>query len=291
MSETKNSNLDLDFVFDDNEDPDIQSLFEENHFDDDDDKDDHIISQMNINTKDHEPITQKKMRSLCDFEPDMDALLLTAESSMIIEGMKYYTKSDFSSNTLPIYLEARKGIEFYMKILNRSPNNYRRLKILIDSDIDCQKVERIAFNLYQRLYDEIPETDRQKLDAFENLHFLFKEATQKASISNSMKTLKKYLLISGKIDEGKLRECSNREHTEFKNDINNLRKHLKLALEMTKKGNSEITKNIKGKDLNVFIIRTSEFLSYYYRLVGNDENVNYFNRIFNIYRKYFVIRD
>ena len=155
MSETKNGSLDLDFVFDDNEDPDIQSLFEENHFDDDDDKDDHIISQMNINTKDHEPITQKKMRSLCDFEPDMDALLLTAESSMIIEGMKYYTKSDFSSNTLPIYLEARKGIEFYMKILNRSPNNYRRLKILIDSDIDCQKVERTFLHpvlFHQRIY-------------------------------------------------------------------------------------------------------------------------------------------
>jgi hypothetical protein len=35
-----------------------------------------------------------KKRTSDDFEPDMDALLLTAQSPMIIEGMKYLTLRD-----------------------------------------------------------------------------------------------------------------------------------------------------------------------------------------------------
>ncbi|MBP7604386.1 MAG: hypothetical protein KBA15_10680, partial [Spirochaetes bacterium] len=39
---------------------------------------------------------EPRRRSSKDFNPDMDALLLTAQSAMIIEGMKNYTQGNFS---------------------------------------------------------------------------------------------------------------------------------------------------------------------------------------------------
>jgi len=98
-----------------------------------------------------EQLLEPKRRSSKDFNPDMDMLLLTAQSPMIIEGMKSYTKGDFSSSTLSVYTEALKGVSLYIKILDRNPKNYYKLKALIDSDTDCKEVEDIAFNLYKKI--------------------------------------------------------------------------------------------------------------------------------------------
>ncbi len=240
--------------------------------------------------KDKTP-TQNKKRTIYDFEPDMDALLMTAQSSMIIEGMKSYTNKDFSSNSLQIYIEALKGVEFYMKILDRNPGNYRKLKALIDADMDCQQVEKIAFNLYKKAHDDIPETDREKLTAFEQLHMLLEGASQKASIANSMKTLKKYFLMSGGIDTEKVHEKSEKKDIGLKTDIKNLHQHLKMALEMLNKGKSEISEGLKGRDLNVYIKNSAELLSYYYDIQGNEKVSKYFQRIYNIHTKYFIMKE
>ncbi len=234
---------------------------------------------------------EPRRRSSKDFNPDMDALLLTAQSSMIIEGMKYYTQGNFASTTLSIYLEALNGVSLYIKILDRNPNNYIKLKALIDSDIECKEVENIAFNLYHKLYNSNPETEQEKLTAFEKFELLFREAVNKSSISGSMKVLKKYLLISGSLDEVRLKELIQKGGNELLSDINNFIQHLQLALDLLNKGKGEITKGLKGRDLNIFIIKTSYLLYYYYTLTGNAQRADYYARLYNNYKKYFIIRE
>ncbi|MBN2040750.1 MAG: hypothetical protein JW864_11955 [Spirochaetes bacterium] len=233
----------------------------------------------------------KKKRTISDFEPDMDALLMTAQSSMIIEGVENYEDKKFSPETYQIYIEALKGVDLYIKILNRNPNNYRKLKTLIDADTDCQQVEKKAFDLYRQQYDRIPETDKERLEAFEAFKLIFRHSANKASISMSMKALRKYYLISGGIDFEKIQNYINEDNINLKKDINNFHQHLKLALNMLKRGDSEITKGLKGRDLNVFITKVSELIGYYYKEHDNTKVSDYFYRIHNIYKKYFIIKD
>ncbi len=234
---------------------------------------------------------EPRKRSSKDFNPDMEALLLTAQSSMIIDGMQLYTEGNFSSSTLPIYMEALKGVSLYIKILDRNPNNYNKLKALIDADSDCKEVEDTAFSIYKRVFHSMPETEQEKLIAFEKFEALFKEAIQKASISNSMKLLKKYLLLSGSIDEVKIKDCINRGSADFTADIKNIAHHVKLALELQNKGKCEIAKGLKGRDINIFVIKASYLLYYFYTLTGNEKLSEYFGRIHSNYKKYFIIRD
>src|SRR5271157_5247685 len=56
------------------------------------------------------PSVIKKKRTSEDFEPDMDALVIGAQSPFIAEGLKYLTVRDFSSTTYDIYAEAIKGV-------------------------------------------------------------------------------------------------------------------------------------------------------------------------------------
>jgi hypothetical protein len=229
-------------------------------------------------------------RTISDFEPDMDALLMTAQSSMIIEGMELYNNKNFGFEALQIYLEALKGVDLYIKILNRNPNNYRKLKALIDADTDCQQVEKIAFDLYQKEYDTTPDTDREKLAAFEIFKQIFKQSINKASISKSMKLLRKYFLLSGGLDTEKIQELIKSESLEIKKDINYFHQHLNVALNMIKKDDSEIGRGLKGRDLNVFVTKASEFLGYYYKLLENVKVSDYYFRIHNIYKKYFIMK-
>ncbi|TAL32932.1 MAG: hypothetical protein EPN93_14780 [Spirochaetes bacterium] len=230
-------------------------------------------------------------RSSKDFNPDMDALLMTAQSPMILEGMKYYTQGNFSSQTMPVYLEALKGIALYIKILDRNPANFNKLQKLIDADSDCKEVETIAFNLFKMIHGRHPENDQEKLVSFERFEQLFKEAASKASISNSMKLLKKYLLMSGSIDELKVRDLFKRGNTDLKADINNLAQHLQLGLDLMKKGRHEIAKGLKGRDLNIYVIKASYLLYLFYSLAGNENLADHYARLHNNYKKYFIIRE
>ncbi len=232
-----------------------------------------------------------KKRTSKDFNPDMDALLLTAQSPMILEGMQQYTQGNFSSTNLSIYLEALNGISLYIKILGRNPNNYNKLKALIDSDTDCKEVENVAFGLYQKKNGASPNADQEKITAFEIFESLFKEAVNKSSISNSMKTLKKYLLLSGSIDEVRVKDLLMKGSKEFIADVNNIIQHVNLALEMQKKGKYEIAKGLKGRDLNIFVIKATYLLYLYSNLSGNDKMADYYARVHNNFKKYFIIRE
>ncbi len=243
-----------------------------------------------IPERNHREETGQRRRSFADFEPDMDALLITAQSSMIIEGMTLYTKKDFSAGTLAIYIEALKGVELYIKILDRNPNNYAKLKKVVDSDTDCQEVERIAFNLYKKLNMETPTTNSDKISAFEILKSLINEAVSKATISHSMKLVKKYYLLSGGLDEIKIKRAMMAHDLEFKKDINSIIQNIKLALDFIKKGNVEIMKGLRGRDLNNYITSASLLLHKYFSLTNNDEAAKFYARIHNTYKNYLIIR-
>jgi hypothetical protein len=237
------------------------------------------------------PAYESRKRSSKDFSPDMDALLITAQSPMIIEGIKNYIQGDFSSGTLSTYLEALKGVSLYIKILDRNPNNYNKLKALIDSDTDCREVESFALNLFKKIHNYPPETEQEKLNAFERFEAILREAANKSSISNSMRILKKYLLMSGNIDEIKVKELHAAGNPEYLSDINNFINHLKLAIDLVNKGKAEIAKGLKGRDINIYIIKTSYIIYYHYQLSCNDQAADMYARINNNYKKYFIIRE
>ena len=125
---------------------------------------------------------QQKRRSADDFQPDMDALLISAQSPLIIEGMKYLTAKDFSAATLQIYAEALKGVEVFIKILERNPNSYRNLRSAIQADTDCREIESVAFHLYRHKHREDPETDSEILRSYEMLRNSLKIGYNKALI-------------------------------------------------------------------------------------------------------------
>lgn len=232
-----------------------------------------------------------KKRTLADFEPDMDVILLTAQSAMINEGMKLYVERNFSASTLKTYIEASNGIELYIRILDRNPDNYRKLKDIIDSDMDCQEVELTAFSLYKRVYHERPETDPQKVKAFEMCQKLIREAVNKSSISYTNTELKEYFLMTGSLDEEMVSKRYKTGDSRLRMLIQKLNQQMKIALNISKRKNPEIVRGLRGKDVNTFIVKSSSLLTFFYRLEGNNEAVNYYDRIQNIYKKYFVIRD
>jgi hypothetical protein len=302
MQTDNNKNNDSDLDSFSNEDSNFENLFDEpegstsksNNISVPKEKSSRIIPAAGKKIEDltfeEERVTQKKKRSISDFEPDMDALLLTAQSSMIIEGMEFYNNKNFAAETVQVYNEALKGVDLYIKILNRNPNNYRKLKTLIDADTDCQQVEKIAFELYKEEYETPPDTDKEKLEAFELFKIIFRQSFNKASISRSMKILRKYFLLSGGLDTEKIEEGVKDDSLEIKKDINHFNQYLKLALDMLKKGDHEIAQGLRGRDLNVFITKASELLGYYYKAMDNTKISDYYYRIYNIYKKYFIMK-
>jgi hypothetical protein len=241
--------------------------------------------------KTREEIPPEKRRSSQDFEPDMDALLITAQSPLILEGMKHLSSRDFSSGTLQVYSEAVKGIDLYIKILNRNPNNYKKLSQIINQDTDCKEVEKMAMNLYTMTYNDGPVTDDQKIVSFEILREGLNNGLKKVYISKSMSYIKKFFLQSGSLDEYKITQLYQKNDSQLKRDISNVNQLLKYAIKLIKSGKGEIAKGMKGKDLNIYIIKASEILFYYCNISGKLQEAKYFRRIMETHKNYFVIRE
>jgi hypothetical protein len=236
------------------------------------------------------PQLQKK-RSSEDFQPDMDALVITAQSPLIIEGMKCLTMKDFTANTMQIYTESLKGVEVFIKILERNPNNYFKLSPIINSDTDCKEIETVAFRLYKTKFRDTPQTDTQILTSFEMLRNRLKIGYNKALVSTSMLSIKKYYLLSGTLDREKISQMVLNNNKELKTDVIKFIQHLNIAVQLMKIGDYEITKGLRGRDLNTFIIRASQLLAYYYLAVSDGKAEEYYRRMHENYKKYFVIRE
>jgi hypothetical protein len=234
---------------------------------------------------------QQKKRSSEDFQPDMDALVITAQSPLIVEGMKCLTMKDFASNTLQIYTEALKGVEVFIKILERNPNNYFKLSTVINSDTDCKEIETVAFRLYKKKFGDTPQTDSHILKSFEMLRNRLKIGYNKALVSTSMLTIKKYYLLSGALDRERISQMVLTNNKELKTDVIKFIQHLNIAVQLMKIGDYEITKGLRGRDLNTFIIRVSQLLAYFYLAIGDNKAEEYYRRMYENYKKYFVIRE
>jgi hypothetical protein len=237
------------------------------------------------------PRKEQKKRSSEDFQPDMDALVITAQSPLIIEGMKCLTIKDFSSNTLQNYTEALRGVEVFIKILERNPNNYFKLSAVINSDTDCKEIESVAFGLYKTKFHDTPQIDSQILKAFEMLRNRLKIGYNKALVSTSMLSIKKYYHLSGALDQEKISQMVANNNKELKSDVVRFIQHMSIAMQLMKIGDFEITKGLRGRDLNTFAIRASQFLACYYLLIGDAKAEEYYRRTHENYKKYFVIRE
>lgn len=236
------------------------------------------------------PKTPERKRSSKDFEPDMDALLITAQSHMIIEGTKAMTEKNFSGKNMSVYLEAIKGVELYIKILERNPDNYNKLYEIINQDVDCSEVERIAFRLYENTYKEKPFGDRQKLIAYEIFRDRLKNAYYKALINQTMMGIRKYYRLSGSLDEEKITKTIQADSENFKADIDKIGRYVSLALDLMKTKNHELSNGLNGKDMNLFVVKATEFLTYYYNKVGNTQTAGRYQRLNENHRRYFVVR-
>ncbi len=238
---------------------------------------------------DHPPLLKK--RSSEDFAPDMDALLVTAQSPLIVEGLKCLSEHDFTSPTLQIYAEALKGVEIFIKILERNPNNYFKLSAVINTDPDCREIEEVAFRLFQARHREKPERDSHILKAYEMLRNRLKIGYNKALVSSSMVAIKKYYLLSGGLDREKLSHMVLNGSKELKGDVVRFIQHMNIAAQLMKIGDYEITKGLKGREMNTFLIRASQLLSYYYLASGDAGAEEHYRRLYDTYRKYVVIRE
>jgi hypothetical protein len=283
-------------------DNEFDSLFEDDKLDD---KSKDLEDLFNLN-KEHEsheiikeeipkattapvkPAVIKKKRSSEDFEPDMDALFIGAQSPFIAEGLKYLTVKDFSSATYDIYAEAIKGVEVFMKILDRNPNNYFKLSKVINSDPDCKEIETVAFKLFRAKHKGLPESDKQIYEAYEMLRNRLRIGYNKAKVSASMVDLKKYYLLSGMIDKVKIDDLIAKNDKEFKLDMVNYCQNVSIATQLIKIGDYEISKGLKGKDMNTYLIKSSRLLMYYFHDTGDAKSEDHYRRIFENYKKYIL---
>ena len=162
---------------------------------------------------------------------------------------------------------------------------------MIDLDPDCQQVENFAFDLFLKSSGSIPVTDKEKIRAFELFRRLLLIAKNKSSINKTRKLLKKYSLISGGLDTEKIYNTLQSTDSKDKNDFSLIQTLLKVALKIMKTGDFIISKGMKGKELNIFIIEASELLALYCKLQNNSPAAEYYNKINHHYKKYFMMQE
>jgi len=161
---------------------------------------------------------------------------------------------------------------------------------LLNEDIDCKEVAKTAYNLFKSKYNNLPLTDEQQIEAFKILSERLQNGYKKALVSSSMITIKKYLLLSGGLDEDKIRQNISSSHSEFKNDVEKFNQHVKLAMEIMKSADIEIAKGLRGRDVNVFIIRTTQLLYFFYMTSGNAQAADYYKKLYHNFKKYQVVK-
>ena len=241
-----------------------------------------------------EAVSEKKetvrRRTSADFEPDMDILLLTAQSSMIIEGLKLILKHDFRSVNLTVFSEAVQGIELYMKILERNPLNYKKLSGMLQTDMDCIEVEKITFNLFQNSTGEFPESESQKMMAFELVREKLRTGYNKSLISLAIIKIKNFFLLSGGLDIAKMDVFIKKNPVKCREEFIRLSRYIQVARDLMKSGDYEINKGMKGREVNVFLIRSTEILCYYFTGTGETDYVSFYKRLHDNFKRYYIVR-
>ncbi len=241
-------------------------------------------------SKDDTEAKISRKRSSADFSPDMDLLLLTAQSSMILEGMNLILKHDFKSSNLSTFSEAIKGVDLHLKILQRNPENYKKLSVMLSKDRDCMEVQNITFNLYKNLYDEPPETESQKQRAFELIRDTLYNGYSKSLVSLALIEIKRFYLMTGDPDFAKIDEVIQTRKDKGASYFFKLEKHVNIARNLLKTGNFEINKGMKGREINIFIVKASQILFYYFSKTNYNDKANFYNKLYENFKKYFIVK-
>jgi len=277
----------FDFNFDD----DFSAFDDDFAFNEEDNKKtDHSQKKEKQNSQSTQADNSLSKRSSADFSPDMEALLITAQSSMIIEAMKFISLNDFKAKNSGIFSEAINGIDLYIKILERNPDNFRKLMSNLSNDKECMDVQRISFNLFKNVTGEIPSTDTQKLRAFELVKDKLKNAYNKSLILTSIGNIKKYFLLSGSLDTVKIKKEIETNAAQLKNQLSIFARHINIGRMLIQSKNAEIAKGMKGKEINVYIVKATELLAYYFSVTGDKERETYYSRLNDNFKKYFIVR-
>jgi len=229
-------------------------------------------------------------RTSADFQPDMDALLITAQSSMIVEAINLYLNCNFKHSNVKTYSEAVNGINLFIKLIERNPGHFQQLTSTLSSDYDLMEVLKISYNTFSKIHGETPDSDSKKLKAFEIIRGMLNKGYLKSIISQSILNIKDFFLLSGGLDYSKFEMFFKQNPAELKKNILLLMKHVKLSSQMVKDGDIIINPTLKGRDLNNYLINATELLSYYFQKTGNEQYQLYYERLNENYKKYFIVR-
>ena len=235
-------------------------------------------------------VSSSARRSSADFSPDMDMLLLTAQSPMIIEGMRLVLKHDFKSTNISHFSEAVRGVDLYIKIIQRNPANFQKLTAALNKDTDCIEVQQIAYNLFKNAYGEPADSDSRRLKAFELLKDTLQNGYCKSLISLSLIQIKQYFLMTGDPDFSKIDFIVSSRSDGGVSEFARLEKHVAIARNLLKTKNFEINKGMKGREINVFIVKASRILAYFYTKTGYQEKSVFYTKMHDNFKKYFVVK-
>jgi hypothetical protein len=232
-----------------------------------------------------------KKRTSKDFNPDMDAIVLTAQSPMITESISYLSKGDYSQKALGIYKEGQIGIAVYIKIIDRNPENYKKLQNVINSDKDCQEVENRAFTLFAKKHGHPPVDNREKIVGFEMLNTVIKNALSKAMLQLDMDSLRPFLTLHGTINAEAIRQNFTRANKKLEAIAKTLPASISIAKKILESGSFATANASKEKmRFSTFILTATLFLYNYYSLKGNLDAAKTYLRMHETHKKYWIIR-
>jgi hypothetical protein len=77
---------------------------------------------------------------------------------------------------------------------------------------------------------------------------------------------------------------------QLKNQLTIFARHINIGRQLIQSKNSEISKGMKGKEINVFIVKATELLAYYFSVTKDKERQTYYSRLNENFKKYFIVR-
>jgi hypothetical protein len=250
-----------------------------------------VIAEAPIPDLPEEIVTSGKKRTSKDFNPDMDAIVLTAQSPMITESILHLSRGDYSQKALGIYKEGQIGIAVYIKILDRNPENYKKLQEVILSDHDCQEVENRAFSLFSKKNGHPPIDNREKIVAFEMLNMIIKNALSKAMLQLDMDSLRPFLTLHGTINANTIKQTFDRSYAKIEKIAVSLPSSLSIAKKILETGSFTAVNASKEKvKFSSFIMTATLFLYHFYSLKGNLDAAKTYLRMHETHKKYWVSR-
>jgi hypothetical protein len=230
-------------------------------------------------------------RSSKDFNPDMDILVLTAQSPMITDAIKLFFNSDYSKKSVEIYQEALRGINIYIKILDRNPQNYMKLQSFISTDSDCQEVEKTAFILFEKKYQHIPTDNKEKIISFELLLHLIKNAHARSILFQDIEKIRPFLTLHGTVNKDAINSAFKSSYKSLEAIVESFHNSVIVAKNIVER-NQYTSSDIRKERVRIsgFLLSSSFFLYHFYSLKGELDLAKKYLLMHETHKKYFISR-